>query len=344
MTSTPSAQKVLITTPDYYPKLGGLSRFTQNIEHVLTKLKIPYDLHVWNRYQDLIASPISTNAYKAMINIHFLGGMSTQGAQIPVLNFFHGSEILFYSPNFFKHMIKKIQKNRMLRKIEADDLNIFISEYTLEKIKSLGFRQNVASDLIVHNGIDCHGARFVSRELNAGPFTLICVARDVPHKNLDGAVSLAKNLYRAIQRPIKLMLTTTRTWPVSEGVELVSLGTPSHDSLKKFVSEAHYNLLLSLDHSKLGFFEGFGLSALEAGMFGTPTLAFPTGGLPENIHHGINGHLIQSNHIHDVEAWFQQLTEINYRALRVSTFEHTIANHSLEIYEKILTNWQAIRL
>lgn len=37
--------------------------------------------------------------------------------------------------------------------------------------------------------------------------------------------------------------------------------------------------------------EPFGLSGLEAGLFGVPTVAFAVGGIPEWLHEGVNGHL-----------------------------------------------------
>jgi glycosyltransferase involved in cell wall biosynthesis len=37
--------------------------------------------------------------------------------------------------------------------------------------------------------------------------------------------------------------------------------------------------------------EPFGLSGLEAGCYGVPTVAFPVGGIPEWLHDGVNGHL-----------------------------------------------------
>ncbi|HAZ14980.1 MAG: hypothetical protein A2X86_17775 [Bdellovibrionales bacterium GWA2_49_15] len=341
--SNSKASKVLVTTPDYFPKLGGLSSFTRNIETTLTQLGIPYQLYIWQSFQELMLNPIRTEGYKAVINIHFLGAMASQTTQIPVLTFFHGSEILFYSPNIFKRIIKIIQKNKILRKIEQNTLNIFISEFTLNKIKALGLQEDIARDLVVHNGIDCQDAQLISKNLDEGPLTLICVARDVPHKNLEGAVILARNLFKVAKCPIKLMLTADRQWPAIEGVEIISLRRPTPAILKDLVAHAHFNLLLSLDHSTQGYFEGFGLSALEAGMFGTPTLAFPTGGLPENIHHGLNGYLIPSDNLVDVTFWYEQLNKENYEKLRKSTYKHTVENHSLKVYEKIFSNWQDLK-
>jgi glycosyltransferase involved in cell wall biosynthesis len=37
--------------------------------------------------------------------------------------------------------------------------------------------------------------------------------------------------------------------------------------------------------------EPFGLSGLEAGMYGVPSVAFAVGGIPEWLHDGVNGHL-----------------------------------------------------
>jgi glycosyltransferase involved in cell wall biosynthesis len=39
--------------------------------------------------------------------------------------------------------------------------------------------------------------------------------------------------------------------------------------------------------------EPFGLSGLEAGLFGVPSVAFAVGGIPEWLHEGVNGHLAE---------------------------------------------------
>jgi glycosyltransferase involved in cell wall biosynthesis len=55
--------------------------------------------------------------------------------------------------------------------------------------------------------------------------------------------------------------------------------------------------------------EPFGLSGLEAGLFGVPSVAFAVGGIPEWLHDGVNGHLA------DLPAGPQTLADAIVRSL-----------------------------
>ena len=91
---------------------------------------------------------------------------------------------------------------------------------------------------------------------------------------------------------------------------------------------------MSLDHSHLGFYEGFGLTVLESALFGVPSIVYDTGGLPEAVHHLETGIVLPSQskmtHIELITPW---LNEFNYQKLSRGCYQHTLESHSLREYK-----------
>ena len=74
----------------------------------------------------------------------------------------------------------------------------------------------------------------------------------------------------------------------------------------------------------------------EANSFGTPVIAFATGGIGNMIKNGVNGHLV--NTIEEAKSVIQSYTDSNtkYNALRTSTYAYYEENLSYEVFEKKL--------
>jgi glycosyltransferase involved in cell wall biosynthesis len=81
-------------------------------------------------------------------------------------------------------------------------------------------------------------------------------------------------------------------------------GWLSADGLNQAISRSHLMVMPSV------WPEPFGLSGLEAGLLGVPTVAFAVGGIPEWLHNGVNGHLAA------LPAGSSNLVEAIARALR----------------------------
>lgn len=98
--------KVLITTPDYPPRRGGLSTFTLNIEDVLKEIGVEYDLLVWTGPKELKGLNYqSFSKYDFIFHIHSLSYQLlfplNYHSKTKNILFFHGSEILFKGRNPF---------------------------------------------------------------------------------------------------------------------------------------------------------------------------------------------------------------------------------------------------
>lgn len=99
----------------------------------------------------------------------------------------------------------------------------------------------------------------------------------------------------------------------SENVSIQFPGWLSGKDLQRAISQSHLLVFPSI------WPEPFGLSGLEAGLFGVPAVAFAVGGIPEWLKEGINGHLAPTppNPEALAEAMAKALSDADhYRKLR----------------------------
>lgn len=325
--------KILLTTPDYPPKLGGLSTFTKSIERTLNQLGLSFDVLVWDQVKELKEPSLLPHSYEWGIHIHFFGSHYLQGKCRQHINFIHGSEILFTSPHLLKRIFKKLTKGFFLRRLQGSYLNFFISEFSLELIQSKGFSVNYGRDIVFHNCIKIEGAKFKAKSLNDSELKLICVARDVPHKNIKAAVDCAVALAEVTSKKVTLFLT--KEVKRHHLIDVVNISNISDGERNTLLRECHFNLLLSLDHRKRGFVEGFGLTVLEAGIQGTPSIVSPFGGLTEAVHDRNTGWVcspIKSSFVN----LFKKISEQEYSKVSKNCYEHTISSHDETHYQRLL--------
>lgn len=326
---------ILLTTSDYLPQLGGLSTFTKNIEIVLNELKIDYELFHWKNYQEIEKFDAHKLAgYSHIINIHPQFSWMSNSNHEHMINFIHGSEILMTSPNPIKKLFKKINKKYYFQKLSRSNLNIFISEATLGKAQNAGFKIDYSRDLILHNCIDTKDSSFVKKDI-LGHLVFSCIVRNVPHKNLVGSLRFCEIVSEITGKSVELIVPKN-SMIHSQKIKITELSDSSDNQRDEAYRLAHFNLLLSEDHSSKGFFEGFGLTVLEAGRFGTPSIVMNTGGLPEAVHHAETGWVINAIDKEAIANLFSRENEARYQQMRIDCYNHTIRSHSLNEYAKIL--------
>jgi glycosyltransferase involved in cell wall biosynthesis len=327
--------KILLTTPDYPPKMGGLSTFTVNIEKVLESLGLAYDLFVWKDISELKKKSQNWKSYQWQLNVHFMASHFLPVIAEKQINFIHGSEILFTSPHLIKRFIKRVFKPFFLHTLEKANWNIFVSEFSQNKLFDQGFSPDYSRDLVFHNCIDLGLSSFKQVSLaNSGRIKLIAVTRDVPHKNMVGHFKFAQELAKTSGHVVELYVTTSQL--SSKGsVEVINIDKIGEAEKEKLFQKAHFNLLFSLDHSSKGFFEGFGLTILEAGKWGLPSIVFNQGGTREAVHDHYSGYVFEKTSTTQVAKWWQELDEERYQSLRQNCFTHTHQSHGLTHYETL---------
>jgi glycosyltransferase involved in cell wall biosynthesis len=326
---------ILITTSDYYPQIGGLTSFTDNIIKALKNINCQYELFHWKNFREIESYDESQfEKYDLIINIHPMFSWLKKSGHEKMINFIHGSEILMTSPNLIKKIIKNLNKEKYFKKLESVKYNFFISEFTKIKIESLGFKVDYSRDIIFHNCIDVSDAKIKTFDVK-DEIRLVCIARDVPHKNIAGVVRLSEMMADITKRKVHLTLSPGINLR-STKIKIENLNDFTDQTRSKAYSNSDFNILLSKDHSTLGFFEGFGLTTMEAAIYGTPSIVLKSGGLPESIHHQLNGIVIEQISASEVELIVSFLESKKYQALAEQAFEHVKNNHSLVFYEKLL--------
>lgn len=324
--------KILLTTPDFPPKLGGLSTFSQNIESSLKELGLDFDIFVWENLKELQEFS-SSKLYEHAFHIHFFGHHYLKKISKSHVNFIHGSEILFTSPNLIKKIYKKLTKPFFLKTLMKASHNVFISDFTFNKLQSLGLKASYDRDIIFHNCINVEKSDRLIKDFDQGVFRFISVARDVPHENLESLLDIAKAV--ALETGKNIELYCSKELPSNELVKCIDISGVDDKERDELLSQAHFNLLLSLEHSDKGFYEGFGLTVLEAGRFATPSIVSPYGGLPEAVHHNHTGWVIEPN-ANGFKRFFKHLTKEGYKRVSNLAFDHTLSSHDRGLYNKLL--------
>jgi glycosyltransferase involved in cell wall biosynthesis len=315
--------KVLITTPDYPPnRIGGISTFVINLEKVLKSQNIPYDLLVWNTLGDLSSKELSS--YRCIINAHFHSLLKIDHNNM--ITFVHGGELFSYSKNPIKRIIKSILHKRILKSLKKSEANIFVSVYSLKLYNKLLGETDYEKNKVFHNCIDLNESEFINKDIDS-EIKLCCFVRDVPHKNIAGTLALYRELKS--KHNGKVSLTITANVDVNDP-DIRSIPNATDADREEIMKESHLNLLLSLDHSHLGNIEGFGLTVLEAGKYGVPTLGLSNGGLVESIHHLSTGLLVDQ--LDDLYLTLQT----DYRKLSLKVHEHTHESHGLDVMSNFI--------
>lgn len=327
---------ILITTPDYLPQVGGLTTFTLNLEKCLKELNIEYKVFHWKSVNELFS--LDLNQFKeitTVINVHFMFAAITKFKVSQSINFIHGSEILFYSPNWLKNIFKKIKKNEYLKVLEKSLYNIGVSQFSLDLLAKQGFSLNYSRDLVFHNCILTTDSTFISKTINEETIKFCSICRDVPHKNIAGVIKFCEIFSDLTHKKVELFLAKKKHYS-STKIIIKEPKESSDSEITKIYQACHFNLLLSLDHSHLGNVEGFGLTILEAAKYGTPSIGLNFGGLKESIHDQETGWLVDDINRNEISKLVKNLNQESYATLSNTAYNHTIQSHSLNRFKEFL--------
>jgi len=313
--------RVLITTPDYPPhKVGGISTFVINLEKVIKRLPCTYEVFVWNKPSDV--REIDLSQYDLVINAHFHCLLFLNHSNM--LTFVHGGELLSYSKNPIKRLLKWLGHKKILDSMKRSRHNIFISEFTFNLYRSLGAEADYCRDIVFHNCIDTELAEFVEKSFD-NEITICSFVRDVPHKNVSGILKTFHAIKNRHPHKVSLYITADLA-----GENIFNISNCDNDKREEVLKTSHLNLLMSLDHTHIGNVEGFGLTVLESGKYGVPTIGLSSGGLVESIHHNKTGVLADQS-----KDLYQDLKD-NFSKLSKNVYNHTTHSHSLDQLENLL--------
>ncbi|MBC7430402.1 MAG: glycosyltransferase family 4 protein [Bacteriovorax sp.] len=327
---------ILITTPDYLPRLGGLTTLTLDLEKVLNALGIKYEVFHWSSQSEIISYPNQNlEKYKLIINVHFLFGYFKKKLQGKMINIIHGSEVMFSSPIWWKRIVKKALRAKMIAHLESCQTNLFISEFTFNLMTKFSYKTNYGRDVVYHNGIDTASSAFISKDLNSAEvIKFVCIARDVKHKNLAGCVKLCEMAQDKLNKKVQLTLPKDAHYTSSK-ISIVNLNSQSEEDKNKAYADAHFNLLLSSYDPTNGFMEGFGLTVLESAVYSAPSIVMRSGGLTDSVHENETGWVMNHINTQELSDIFDNKILKDYERVSKKCFDHTTSSHRLSEWGRI---------
>jgi len=171
------------------------------------------------------------------------------------------------------------------------------------------------------------------RRAIGGTKIVLSVSRLQPHKGHDRLIKAVSTM----PEDVKLVIVgdgTARTG-LQEQVRAAGLqnrvtfsGLVSDEQLAKYYHAADAFALLSRETSgPSGGFEGGGIALVEAAAYGLPIVAGATGGIPETIHDGQNGLLVDPDDDQAVARALHRVLDDDALAQRLGASARDMAQH-----------------
>lgn len=332
---------IVIITQCYPPKIGGIENLVFNLSYQLSKYEkviVLADQH--NFSQDTIFD----ENYKHSFEIRRFGGLKyfrkrqktkelikiinsnyvkaiiaeswksleypilkLKKTKIPLLSLVHGNEII----------IKNIRyKKRILNTLTNVDKVICNSNFTLSLLNNISteFRDTE----VIYPGV----ANFENikeqeiENINGQPIllTLARLEKRKGHAEILKVISELKNNYNNIcyiiageGEELSNLKKLCSKYKIDENVIFIG---PINEKQKKFIlKKTDIMVMTTLDESRNRSIEGFGISYIEASLFGVPSIASNIGGTAEAVIHNKTGVIINS--INELKQSLEHLIQNN---------------------------------
>ncbi|AEW02989.1 hypothetical protein A4D02_03070 [Niastella koreensis] len=219
--------------------------------------------------------------------------------KVPYAIVFHGLDIICARQKMFKHFKKNYEGARFI---------IYNSEATKQLCRSL-FKFSHKQELILHPGLNVSTIEENCRNISAvAPATgqnqrkvvFTTISRLVKRKGVDLAIRMIKEL-KDRHSDIELIYYIAGTGLESEslkqliqqldaGLYIKMLGNISEEDKYKLLQQSDFFLMPTHSAGDLDF-EGFGISFIEASLFGNVVIGGTHGGVKEAVVHDHTGYL-----------------------------------------------------
>ncbi|WP_353953649.1 glycosyltransferase family 4 protein [Knoellia sp. S7-12] len=235
-----------------------------------------------------------TRRYKADVVVDVQNGvpyLSPLTRRRPVINLVHHVHKEQW-PVFFGPRLAKagwVLESRIAPRVYGGTSYVAVSDATRTELGGLGIDPDRVE--VIHNGTDAIPLDGTPRSLNP---SLIVLGRLVPQKRVEFALEAVARLIDEIPN-LTLDVVGSGWWEPHLHAKVAELGIEKHVTFHGHVSEAekHHLLAQAWVHAMPSLKEGWGLVVVEAGVHGTPTVAFTEAGGPTNsIVHDQTGLLV----------------------------------------------------
>lgn len=195
-------------------------------------------------------------------------------------------------------IFRDVDRGALVRKLRAARFTATVSDYNVEYLKGI-LNGRPARIELVRNGIDLERFSPPAESPSDDPFTLLTVARLVEKKGLPTLIEACRLLrdrgcgFRAwIAGKGALKGTLERTIREADlGDRVHLLGPLTQGEVRERYHRAHA-LVLPCQVGEDGNKDGLPVSIVEALASGLPVVSTPVTGIPEAVHHGVNGLLV----------------------------------------------------
>lgn len=184
-------------------------------------------------------------------------------------------------------------ESRLAPRVYRHSSYVTVSPSTHRELAALGVTPNRIS--IIHNGTDASEGEL---ERSATP-RVVVLGRLVPQKRVELAIEAVAELRRAAVPDLTLDIVGSGWWEPNLRELVAARGLGDAVVFHGHVSEVEKGQLLAQAwvHALPSLKEGWGLVVVEAGVHGTPTVAFRSAGGPcDSIQDGVSGILVDGPH------------------------------------------------
>jgi len=235
--------------------------------------------------------------------------------EIEVIIFAHGNEIYKFG---------KSRKNRKIFSLKNADLIVSNSSYTKNLLLRIGVGESKI--YVMNPGInlkrhfaDLNKLRNLKMRLNLSErdIVILTLARVIERKGQDKMLKLLVKLLKEYNN-LKYIIAGTGDYLNNLKILTKNLGIEKNVIFTGFIPEyevqyyytlADIYVMLSRDIQDKGDVEGFGISFLEANLYGLPVIGGRSGGIVDAIEDGVNGFLVNPDNDDEIISKIKCLIE-----------------------------------
>jgi len=322
--------KILFFAPDFYPKLGGVAVFLENLcaqlyhrEHYINVISCetensemvdrhhPYRIYRYPVWNPLSSTPpvalTSLLSFRSRWDIAFLGSFNATHALglwvahtilgIPIVMLCHGNDLRYG---------QSTEVDRRIGSLILKNISLILcnSRFTVKTVQDTGYKGAVD---ILHPGIDTNifhpevdKSEIVRSHGLNGKRVLLTVSRLTEMKNIQGVLAALPAVIKQVPNLLYLVVgngedeSKLKTLVENMGLQryVRFVRRVENSQLPAYYCAADLYVMPSCYVKATGDVETFGISFIEASACAKPVIGSYVGGIPDAVVNGVTGLLV----------------------------------------------------